>query len=53
MNLSSIRARVVRLRHLAANMGREFALWKANSGPLLPLERKQCLDSNPGRNCRR
>jgi len=45
MNLSAIRARVHRLRDLAHGMGKEVALWKAQEGPLLPLERKQYLEA--------
>jgi hypothetical protein len=44
MILADMRARVLRLRQLAAQMGREAAIWKAQQGPLLPLERKQYLD---------
>jgi len=44
MTLSAMRARVERLRHLARGMGKEVALWKAQEGPLLPLERKKYLE---------
>jgi len=45
MNLSAMRARVERLRQLAHGMGKEVAIWKADAGPLLPLERNQYLEA--------
>jgi len=45
MNLTNMRARVLRLRQLAHGMGKEVALWQAQEGPLLPLERKQYLEA--------
>jgi len=45
MNLSTMRARVERLRDLALGMGKEVALWQAQEGPLLPLERKRYLEA--------
>jgi len=45
MNLTTIRARVHRLRELALGMGKEVTIWQADDGSLLPLERKQYLDA--------
>jgi hypothetical protein len=43
IGLPEIHARVVRLRELAQNMGKELHVWKENEGPLLPLEERQYL----------
>jgi len=40
-NVATMRVRVSRLSDLAHGMGKEAALWKAQEGPLLPLERKK------------
>jgi len=45
IDIPTIRSRVTRLRNLAQGMGKEVALWKAQEGPLLPLERKQYLEA--------
>jgi len=46
MNMTTIRARVHRLRDLAHGMGKELALWQAaQEGPLLSRERKLYLDA--------
>jgi len=45
MNLTAMRARVLRLRDLAHGMGQEAALWQAQERSLLPLERKQYLEA--------
>jgi len=45
MTLSKMRARVLRLRDLARSMGKEVANWKAQEGPLLPVERKKYLEA--------
>jgi len=45
MNLTTIRARVERLPDLARSMGKEVAIWKAQEGPLLPVERKKYLEA--------
>jgi hypothetical protein len=45
MNLTTIRARAHRLRQLAHGLGKEAALWQAQEGPLLPLERKVYLEA--------
>jgi len=45
IKLPAMRARVLRLRDLAHGMGNEAALWQAQDGPLLPLERKQYLEA--------
>jgi hypothetical protein len=45
MNLTTMRARVGRLRDLAHGMGKEVSLWKDQEGPLLLLERKKYLEA--------
>jgi len=45
MNLTTMRARVERLRDLAHGLGKEVAIWQAQEGSLLPLERKQYLEA--------
>jgi len=45
LNLTPMRARVQRLRHLALGMGKEAAIWQTQEGPLLPLERKKYLEA--------
>jgi hypothetical protein len=43
IDLPAICARLVRLHNLAQGLGKEAALWKAQEGPLLPVERKKYL----------
>jgi len=45
MNLSTIRARVHRLRDLAHDLGEEVPLWKVQESPLLLLESKKYLEA--------
>jgi hypothetical protein len=45
INTTTIRARVLRLRDLAHGLGKEIALWQAQEGPLLPIERKKYLEA--------
>jgi hypothetical protein len=40
-----MRSCVNRLRDLAQGMGKDVTLWKAQEGPLLPVERKKYLEA--------